>query len=220
MQVDWNTFYQDMLEATGQTVTMVVFSLLFSVLIGIPLGIALVVTREGHLLQNKWLFRLLSIIINIFRSVPFIILMVAIIPFTRFIVGSSIGTAAAVVPLIVYAGPYIARLVETNLLDIDPGIIEAAEAMGATPWQTIFRIMLPEAFSSLVLSVTIATVGLVGASAMAGTIGGGGLGDLAISYGYQRFETDVMIVTVILLIVFVQGLQSIGNVLSKKLRRR
>ncbi|MCK6256052.1 ABC transporter permease [Fictibacillus sp. KIGAM418] len=220
MQVDWSTFWVDILNAAGDTLTMVGFSLLFSAVIGIPLGVVLVVTRKGHILENLAVFNVLNAIVNVLRSIPFIILMVAIIPFTRLVVGTSIGTSAAIVPLIVYAGPYIARLVENSLLEIDPGIVEAAEAMGATPWQTIFRILLPEAFSSLILSFTIATIGLVGASAMAGAVGGGGLGDLAIAYGYQRFDTDVMIVTVVLLVILVQGLQSTGNILSRKIRRR
>ncbi|SDM45156.1 D-methionine transport system permease protein [Fictibacillus solisalsi] len=220
MPVDWSTFWVDILDATGDTLIMVGVSLLASAVIGILLGIILVVTRKGHILENLPLFNVLNAIVNVLRSIPFIILMVAIIPFTRLVVGTSIGTAAAIVPLIVYAGPYIARLVENSLLEIDPGIVEAAEAMGATPWQTIFRILLPEAFSSLILSLTTATIGLVGASAMAGAVGGGGLGDLAIAYGYQRFDTDVMIVTVVLLIILVQGLQSSGNVISRKLRRR
>ncbi|SFE37932.1 D-methionine transport system permease protein [Bacillus sp. OV194] len=220
MQVDWSTFWVDILNAAGDTLTMVGFSLLFSAVIGIPLGVVLVVTRKGHILENLAVFNVLNAIVNVLRSIPFIILMVAIIPFTRLVVGTSIGTSAAIVPLIVYAGPYIARLVENSLLEIDPGIVEAAKAMGATPWQTIFRILLPEAFSSLILSFTIATIGLVGASAMAGAVGGGGLGDLAIAYGYQRFDTDVMIVTVVLLVILVQGLQSTGNILSRKIRRR
>lgn len=199
---------------------MVSSSLLFATLIGLPLGIILVVTRKGHLLEQKVLFAILNSVINVFRSVPFIILMVAIIPFTRIIVGTSIGTAAAAVPLIVFAAPYIARLVESSLLEVEPGVIEAAEAMGASPWQIIYQILIPEALSTLILNITIATIGLVGASAMAGAVGGGGLGDLAIAYGYQRFETSVMIVTVIILIVMVQGLQSFGNKLAKKIRRR
>src|SRR5690606_18117857 len=139
---------------------------------------------------------------------------------TRLLVGTSIGTAAAVVPLVFYAGPYIARLIENSLLEVGPGVIEAAEAMGATPAQIIFRFLIPEALSSLVLAFTIATIGLVGASAMAGAVGGGGLGDLAITYGYQRFDTAVMLITVGILVVMVQGLQTFGNILSKKIRRR
>ena len=207
------------IEALWETISMVGFSLLFSTLIGFPLGILLVVTRKGHLLENAPFFNVLNGIINVFRSVPFIILMVAIIPVTRFIVGTSIGTAAAIVPLVFYAGPYIARLIENSLLEVDKGVVEAAEAMGATPGQIIFRFLVPEALSSLVLALTIATVGLVGASAMAGAVGGGGLGDLAITYGYQRFDTTTMYITVGILIIMVQGLQSTGNLLSKKIRR-
>ncbi|AGN35447.1 ABC transporter permease [Bacillus paralicheniformis] len=212
--------YDQIIDALVQTIQMTVFSLLFSSVIGIPLGILLVVTRKGHLLENPAVFTVVNMIINIFRSVPFIILMVALIPVTRLIVGTSIGTSAAIVPLTFYAGPYIARLVENSLLEVDPGVIEAAEAMGATPRQIIFRFLIPEALGSLVLSFTVATVGLVGASAMAGAIGAGGLGDLAITYGYQRFDTLTMIITVAILVIVVQGLQTSGNVLSKKLRRR
>ncbi|WP_394580770.1 methionine ABC transporter permease [Cytobacillus firmus] len=211
---------EKIIEALIETIQMVAFSLLFSAVIGLPLGILLVVTRKGHLLENTVVFNIINSIINIFRSVPFIILMVAIIPITRMIVGTSIGTAAAVVPLVFYAGPYIARLIENSLLEVDPGVIEAAEAMGATPGQIILKFLIPEALSSLVLGFTIATIGLVGASAMAGAVGGGGLGDLAITYGYQRFDTTVMLITVAILVVMVQGLQSFGNILSKKIRRR
>ncbi|AGK55879.1 methionine ABC transporter permease [Bacillus sp. 1NLA3E] len=211
---------EQIISALVETIQMVAFSLLFSAILGLPLGILLVVTRRNQLLENVPFFNVLSGIINIFRSVPFIILLVAIIPVTRLIVGTSIGTAAAIVPLVFYAGPYIARLVENSLLEVDPGVIEAAEAMGATPWQIIFKFLIPEALSSLVLAFTIATIGLVGASAMAGAVGGGGLGDLAITYGYQRFDTITMLITVGILIVIVQGLQSLGNILAKKIRRR
>jgi D-methionine transport system permease protein len=220
MSINWSTFWPRIIEATWDTLVMVGFSLLFAALIGLPLGIALVVTRKGHLMEQQAVFNILNGIVNIFRSIPFIILMVAIIPFTRVIVGTSIGTAAAIVPLVVFAAPYIARLIESSLLEVEPGVIEAAEAMGATPWQIVFQILIPEALSSIVLNITIATVGLVGASAMAGAVGGGGLGDLAIAYGYQRFETSVMIVTVIILVVMVQGMQTFGNRFSKSIRRR
>ncbi len=211
---------EQIIQALVETLQMVAFSLLFSAVLGVPLGIALVVTRKGHLLENAPVFNVLNGIINVFRSVPFIILLVAIIPITRFLVGTSIGTAAAVVPLVFFAGPYIARLVENSLLEVDPGVIEAAESMGATPWQIVFKFIIPEALSSLILAFTIATVGLIGASAMAGAIGGGGLGDLAITYGYQRFDTTTMLITVGILIVLVQGLQSLGNITAKKIRRR
>lgn len=211
---------EQILEALWETVYMTSASFFFSLLIGFPLGILLVVTRKGHLLANEPVSKVLNIVINIFRSVPFIILMVAIIPLTRLIVGTSIGTAAAIVPLVFYAGPYIARLIENSLLEVDKGVIEAAQAMGASPAQIIFRFLIPEALSSLVLALTIAIVGLIGASAMAGAIGGGGLGDLAITYGYQRFDTMVMIITVAILVVLVQGVQSAGNLLSRQVRRR
>ncbi|MYL44418.1 methionine ABC transporter permease MetI [Virgibacillus halodenitrificans] len=216
MLVDW----QQIIEALWETIAMVSFSLLFSVVIGLPLGILLVITRKGHLWENKQLFNLLNAVVNIFRSIPFIILMVAVIPFTRLVVGTSIGTAAAIVPMVLYAGPYIARLIENSLLEVDPGVMEAAQAMGATPRQIITRFLIPEALSSLLLGITIATIGLVGASAMAGAVGGGGLGDLAITFGYQRFDTTVMLITVGILVVMVQGLQSSGNILSKRIRRR
>lgn len=210
---------EQILQALWETIYMTGASFVFALIIGFPLGILLVVTRKGHLLQNEPFFKVLNVVINIFRSVPFIILMVAIIPLTRLIVGTSIGTAAAIVPLVFYAGPYIARLIENSLLEVDNGVIEAAQAMGATPLQIIFRFLIPEALSSLVLALTIAIVGLIGASAMAGAIGGGGLGDLAITYGYQRFDTMVMFITVAILVVLVQGVQSTGNILSRKVRR-
>lgn len=210
---------EKILEALWETIYMTGVSFLFSLLVGSILGLLLVVTRKGHLLENEPISKVLNAIINIFRSVPFIILMVAIIPVTRLIVGTSIGTAAAIVPLVFYAGPYIARLIENSLLEVDKGVIEAAQAMGASPLQIIFRFLIPEALSSLVLAMTIAIVGLIGASAMAGAIGGGGLGDLAITYGYQRFDTPVMIITVAILVVLVQGVQSGGNLLSRQVRR-
>lgn len=220
MQVDLLTFWPRILDATYETLAMVGIALVFSAIIGLPLGIALVVTRPNGLLQNNFVFKVLDTIVNIFRSIPFIILLVAILPITRFLVGTSIGTAAAVVPLVFYSGPYIARLVESSLLEVKKGVVEAAVAMGASEWQIVFRVLVPEALSSLILNLTIATIGLIGASAMAGFVGGGGLGDLAIAYGYQRFETDIMIITVLLLVVLVQVVQTVGNQLSRKIRRR
>ncbi|MCM3601186.1 ABC transporter permease [Robertmurraya korlensis] len=207
------------LEALWETLYMVSISLLFGGILGMVLGIILVVTRKGHILENRWIFSLLNPIVNILRSIPFIILLVAIIPFTRLIVGTSIGTTAAIVPLVLHIGPYISRLVENSLLEVDEGIVEAAQSMGATPLQIIGKFLLPEAFPSLVLSITTATIGLIGATAMAGAIGGGGLGDVAISYGYQRFSTITIFVTVVILVVVVQGVQSVGNVLERKIRR-
>lgn len=216
MLVNW----EQITEATWETVYMVSLSFVFSAVIGIVLGILLVITRKGHLWENIPTFNLLNGIVNVLRSVPFIILLVAVIPLTRLIIGTSIGTTAAVVPLVIYAGPYIARLIENSLLEVDSGVIEAAEAMGATPTQIIIRFLIPEALSSLLLGFTIAMIGLIGASAMAGAVGGGGLGDLAITFGYQRFDTVVMYITVGILVVIVQGLQSLGNILSRRVRRR
>lgn len=211
---------EQLLVGFGDTLYMVAISLLFSALIGLPLGIMLVITRKGHILENKWIFNILNPVINILRSVPFIILLVAIIPLTRLLVGSAIGTTAAIVPLVFYAAPYIARLVENSLLEVDKGIIEAAQSMGATVSQVIFKFLIPEGLSSLILTFTTATIGLVGASAMAGAVGAGGVGDLALTYGYQRFDIMTMIVTVTALVIIVQLLQTTGNLVSQKIRRR
>lgn len=210
---------QQVIQAIQETLYMVSFSLVIGSLFGIPLGILLTVTRKSGILAKGIIFSILNHVINIFRSLPFIILLIAIIPFTRIVVGTSIGTSAAIVPLIVYIAPYIARLVESSLLEVDDGIIEAAEAMGATPLQIIWHFLLKEASSSLILNLTTATIGLIGATAMAGTVGGGGIGDLAISYGYERFDTVVIIVTVVILIIFVQIIQSLGNMLAFRIRR-
>ncbi len=206
------------LDAIVQTLYMVFASLAIGAVLGIILGVVLVVTRPGGVLSNRLVFGVLNPIINIVRSVPFIILMVAVLPFTRLLVGTTVGTNAAIVPLVIYVGPYIARLVENSLLEVPQGIIEAAQSMGATSWQIIRRFLIPEARASLILSLTTATIGLIGATAMAGTIGAGGLGDLAITYGYQRFDTVVMVVTVVVLVVIVQLIQGLGNVLARRFR--
>lgn len=210
---------QQIIKAIIETLQMVSVSLLVGSLLGIPLGILLVITNKGGIIKNKAIYSALNNVINIVRSVPFIILLAAIVPFTRLIVGTSIGTKAAIVPLIVYIIPYIARLIENSLLEVNDGIIEAAESMGATPVQIIWHFLLPEAMGSLILSLTTATIGLIGATAMAGTIGAGGIGDVAISYGYQRFDTKVILITVIILIIFVQAIQNFGNKLARKVRR-
>ena len=205
-----------LIKSFWETCYMVFASTLLSTLIGIPLGVILTVTRKDHILPNQPLNAVLGAIVNATRSTPFIILMVAIIPLTRMIVGSSIGTT---VPLTISAAPFIARIIESSLLEINPGIIEAAQAMGASPMQIIRKVLLPEAMHSIVLGVTLAIISLIGYSAMAGTLGGGGLGDLAIRYGYQRFQMDVMIATVVVLIVMVQAMQSLGDYASKKLNK-
>ncbi|WP_186366960.1 methionine ABC transporter permease [Yersinia aleksiciae] len=206
-------------QALHDTLVMVSISLVIGSLIGIPLGILLVVTRPGGLIKNRVFYNILNPVINIIRSLPFIILMVAIIPLTRLIVNTTIGTPGAIVPLIIFIAPYIGRLVENSLLDVNPGILEAAKSMGATPLQAIWYFLLPEALSSLILALTTATIGLIGATAMAGTVGGGGIGDLAITYGYQRFDTFVTVTTAIVLIITVQLIQSLGNLFASKIRR-
>lgn len=207
-------------ESLGETLYMVAVSMICASILGIPLGILLVVTEKGEILACPAINKPLAFIINMIRSIPFIILMVAIIPFTRFLVHTSIGTTAAIVPLTIAAIPYIARMVETSIREIPSGLIEAAESMGATPMQIIRKVLLPEALPSILESLTVVIVSLVGASAMAGTIGGGGLGDLAIRYGYQRFQADVMIATIIVLVIVVQLIQFIGNYLSRKADKR
>ncbi len=220
-----STFFNPMIwlmvkEALLETLYMVITSTFFAVSLGLPLGILLVITSPGHIKQTKWLNSLLGAIVNIGRSIPFIILMVAIIPFTRKIVGTSIGTSAAIVPLAIAAIPFVARVIEQSLREVDHGVIEAAEAMGATTLQIIFKVLLPEAFSSLIRGITITAVNLIGYSAMAGAIGGGGLGDLAIRYGYQRFRGDVMLITVVVLVILVQIVQTLGNLVAERLEHK
>lgn len=209
---------EQFIQASYETFYMVFFALILGSVIGISLGVCLVTTRPGGLLENNRIYRIMNPIINLVRSLPFIILLVAIVPFTKFIVGSSIGTTAAIVPLTFYVAPYIARLVENSLLEVNSGIIEAAESMGASPIQIIWYFILPEAFSSLILTLTTATIGLIGATAMAGAVGAGGIGDLAISYGYQRFDTTVTYICVVILVIVIQFVQSTGNFLARKAR--
>ena len=207
-------------KALGETIYMVVVSMAIASLIGIPLGVLLHTTDKGQILESLPLNQTVGSIVNAIRSIPFIILMVAIIPLTRFIVGSAIGTTAAIVPLVIASIPFIGRQVETSLKEVPAGLIEAALSMGATPAQIITKVLLPEAMPSIVAQLTTVIIALVGESAMAGAIGGGGLGDLAIRYGYQRFRPEVMLATVIILIVLVQLVQFLGNTLSKRLNKR
>lgn len=206
-------------KSLGETCYMVVASTILATLIGLPVGVILTVTDTGQILENKVLNSVLGAIVNATRSTPFVILMVAIIPLTRMIVGSSIGTTAAIVPLTLSCAPFIARIIESSLLEIDPGVIEASLSMGASPMQIITKVLLPEAMHSIVLGITLAIISLIGYSAMAGALGGGGLGDLAIRYGYQRFRMDIMIITVVILIAMVQIVQSLGNIISAKLNK-
>ena len=207
-------------KALGETVYMVVVSMIVASLIGIPLGVLLATTAKGQILECMPLNRTIGAVVNALRSIPFIILMVAIIPFTRFIVGTSIGTTAAMVPLVLASIPFIGRQVETSLREVPAGLVEAALSMGATPLQIVRRVLLPEAMPSIVAQLTTVIIALVGESAMAGAIGGGGLGDLAIRYGYQRFRPDIMIATVIILIVLVQIVQFLGNRLADGLNKK
>lgn len=220
----WDNFTPAMLElfasSLWETLVMVGISGLAGSLIGIPLGVLLRLTDRGGVLQNTGVNRVVGGIVNAVRSTPFIILLVAIIPFTRFITGSSIGTAAAVVPLTLAAAPFIARLVETSLREVDQGLIEAAQAMGASTWQIVYKVLLPEALPGIVAGFTITLVSLTGYSAMAGAIGGGGLGDLGIRYGYQRFLPEIMLAVVVVLILFVQAVQSLGDWAVRRLSHK
>lgn len=209
-----------LLKSLAETLYMLSISAVLAAIIGIPLGILLVVTEKNNILSCSMLNKPLSFLINMVRSIPFIILMVAIIPLTRLVAGTSIGTTAAIVPLTLAAIPYTARMVETSIREIPFGLIEAAESMGATPIQIICKVLIPEALPSVIQNITVVIVTLIGSSAMAGTIGGGGLGDLAIRYGYQRFQADVMIATILVLIVIVQLIQWAGNFLSKKVNKK
>ena len=206
-----------LIEGFNKTIIMVFFSTLFSVILGFIPAIALIVTAPKGLRPNKGVYKTLDTIINILRGFPFLILMVAIMPFTKLLVGKSIGTTAAIVPLTIAAAPFVARIIESALKEVDPGVVEAAKSFGASNTQIIFRVMLKEAVPSIISGLTLTIISIIGYSAMAGTVGAGGLGDLAVRYGYQRYQTDVMIVTVIILVVIVQVLQSLGNYLYKKL---
>lgn len=209
-----------LIQGLGETLQMTFISAVVAILIGIPLGVVLVITSRGHIMQNLAVNNALGVVVNATRSVPFIILMVAIIPFTRMIVGTSIGTTAACVPLTLAAIPFLARLVETSLREVNGGVIEAAQAMGATPLQIIWKVLLPEALPTIVDNITVLIVNLIGYSAMAGAIGGGGLGDIAIRYGYQRFQGDIMLATIVILIVLVQLIQSLGDFTSRKVNKK
>ena len=204
----------------GETLLMVLLSTLFGYVFGLPLGIILFKSDKDGIKPNKKLYRILDVICNIGRSIPFIILLILIIPFTRLLVGKSYGTFATIVPLTVSAIPFIARMVESSLKEVDKGVIEAAESMGATTFQIITKVLLLEARPSLINGVTICVGTIIGYSAMAGAVGGGGLGDIAIRYGYYRYQTDIMLVTVIIIVLMVQAFQMIGSKLTKKFNKK
>ncbi len=203
-----------------ETLYMTVFSSLIAYLLGLPLGVLLVVTDKEGIAPLVPLNKLLGVIVNLVRSVPFIILLITVIPFTRFLIGTTIGPNAVVVPLIIGSAPYIARLVESSLKEVDKGVIEAAQSMGATPFQIVYKVLIPEAKPSLVIGGAIAVTTILSYSAMAGFVGGGGLGDIAIRYGYYRYQTDIMLVTVALLVIIVQIIQELGSAWMKHTDKR
>lgn len=205
-----STIVQMLLTGILETLYMTLFSTLFSYVIGLPLGILLVISAKDGIRPNAPLYKVLDIIVNVTRSVPFLILMVTVIPLTRLIVGTSLGSTAAIVPLTLSAAPFIARMVESSLIEVDKGVIEAAHSMGASDRQIIFKVLLPESVPALLNGATIAVTTILGYSATAGFLGGGGLGAIAINYGYYRYQTDIMLITVILLVVVVQVFQEIG----------
>lgn len=220
---DWSQFMRLatlLWQATLETFYMVGASSLISILFGVPLGVLLLVTSKGYFFEHLLFYRVLGSIVNALRSIPFIILMVAISPFTKFVVGTSIGTTAVIVPLVVATIPFTGRLVETSLRTVPAGLIEAATSMGASPWQIVRKVLLPEAMPELVQNFTVTVIVIIGCSAMAGAIGGGGLGDVAIRYGYMRFRLDMMIGTVVILVLMVQLVQFIGDYFTRKCDHR
>ena len=208
------------LKGIQETVYMTLLSTLMGYIIGLPMGVLLAVSDKEGLKPNRVLYRILDVIANIVRSIPFLILLILLIPFTRLVVGKSYGSTATVVPLVIAAGPFIARMVESSLKEVDEGVIEAARSMGAGNFRIIMKVLLVEARTSLINGATIAVGTILGYSAMAGTIGGGGLGDIAIRYGYHRYQADIMIVTVVLLIILVQIFQMVGTTLANRLDKR
>ncbi|MDO4299247.1 MAG: methionine ABC transporter permease [Lachnospiraceae bacterium] len=209
-----------LVEGTGATLYMTLVSTLFGYLLGLPMGIVLTVTDREGIRPNQMIYKILDFIVNVIRSIPFLILLILVIPLTRAIVGKSYGSSATIVPLVIAAAPFIARMVESSLKEVDKGVIEAAQSMGASNLTIIWKVLLAEARTSLLVGVTIATGTILGYSAMAGAVGGGGLGDIAIRYGYHRYQTDIMVMTIVVLVVLVQILQYLGMLLSKKLDRR
>ncbi|TCP10854.1 D-methionine transport system permease protein [Crenobacter luteus] len=221
MELDWSLLdWAEIGVATWDTLRMLGWSLFFTVLFGLPLGVLLFLTSRRQLLANGWLNRVLSFVANVLRSVPFLILLVVMIPVTAWLVGTSLGVEGSIPPLVVGATPFFARLVETALREVDRGVIEAVQSLGATRWQIVWKVLLPESRPGLMAAVTVTAITLVSYTAMSGVIGGGGLGDLAIRYGYQRFQTEVMIVTVVILIAMVQALQMAGDWLVARVSRK
>ncbi|QNO17553.1 methionine ABC transporter permease [Caproicibacterium amylolyticum] len=218
--IDLGVPNEKILLGAQQTIYMVGISLIIGTIIGAVMAVVLVLTRKDGIRPNKIVYGILNAVINVVRSVPFIILMVFIMPLTKVIVGTRIGTPAAIVPLVVFIAPYLARLMESSLLEVNRGIVEAAQSMGATTFQIIWHFLLPESSGSLILALTTGAIGLLGATAMAGAIGAGGVGDLALTYGYERMNFPLMLFTVVVLIIFVQLIQALGNFLSRRLRHK
>jgi D-methionine transport system permease protein len=222
--MDFATYWKLISTPFLQTIQMVSFSTLFSVILGLPIGVLLYITdseEKGGIIPKPVLNAILSRIVNVLRSFPFIILMILIMPLSRVIIGTAIGTKATIIPLSIAAAPFVARVIESALREVDPGVVQAAKAMGSTNWQIVCKVLIPEAMPSLVSGITLTIINLIGYSAMAGAIGGGGLGDLAIRYGYQRFRTDIMIITVIIIILLVEIIQLVGNkIVAKMISKR
>ena len=208
-----------LIQATIETVYMVIFSALVSLLIGFPCGILAAITSEGHILENKVINRALNGVINVTRSFPYIILMILLLPLSRFIIGTTIGSTAAIVPLSISAAPFVARIVENCVLEVDRGVIEASQSLGANNYTIITKVIIPESLPSLIQGITLLIINLIGLSAMAGAIGGGGLGDLAIRFGYNRFKLDIMIYSVLVIVILVQSIQLIGSFISNRLKK-
>ena len=215
-----STLVTMLLEGTKDTLYMTLISTLFGYVLGLPLGIILTITDKDGITPNAGIYKILDVLVNLLRSIPFLILLILVIPLTRFLVGKSYGSTATIVPLVIAAAPFIARMVESSLKEVDKGVIEAATSMGASTWTIITKVLLAEAKTSLLVGVTIVLGTILGYSAMAGAVGGGGLGDIAIRYGYYRYQTDIMIVTIVILVILVQILQGIGMMISKKLDHR
>ncbi|MCD7983095.1 MAG: ABC transporter permease [Desulfovibrio sp.] len=209
-----------LLVGVWDTLYMTVVATFFSYVFGMIMGVVLVVCRRDGIRPNALVYNVLDVVVNLTRSFPFLILMIAVIPFTRFLVGTTIGNNATVVPLVLAAAPFVARLVESSLLEVDHGVVEAAQSMGASTWQIIVKVLLPEARPSLINGSAVSAITILGYSAMSGAVGGGGLGKLAIMYGYNRYQTDIMVITVVLLIIIVQAFQSFGNWATRRSDKR
>ena len=216
----WNEYGVIILEGLRDTTIMVVVSTIFAYIIGLPLGVLLIVTRPGGIWEHPWLNRVVGWIVNIGRSIPFMILMILLLGFTKFLVGTQVGVLGAIPPLVISAAPFVARMVETSLSEVDAGVVEAAQSMGASPLQIVWKVLLPESVPSLIRGAAVTVITLVGYSAMAGALGGGGLGDIAVRYGMYRYEYDVMLLTLVLIVILVQLIQMVFDLIAKRVDKR